>query len=131
MVPYASGIIFNPNLFIHMKRSLLRLTLLFLLMGTAEAFAQTVTGTVTSAGDGNPMPGVSILLKGTSTGTSTDVEGKFSLNVSDPANGVLVISFIGYATQEVAVGSRTTVDVTMAPDVQALDEVVVTALIAY
>ena len=111
-----------------MKRSLLRLTLLFLLVGTAGAFAQTVTGKVTSAGDGNPMPGVSILLKGTSSGTSTDVDGKFSLNVSDPTNAVLVISFIGYATQEVAIQSRTTVDVLMNEDVSQLNEVVVTAL---
>lgn len=102
--------------------------LLFLLATTAEAFAQTVTGTVTTAGDGSPMPGVSILLKGTSTGTATDEEGKFSLNVTDAANGVLVISFIGYATQEVAVQGRTNIDVVLAEDAAQLSEVVVTAL---
>jgi TonB-linked SusC/RagA family outer membrane protein len=111
-----------------MKRSLLRLTLLFLLAGTVEAFAQTVTGTVTSASDGNPMPGVSILLKGTSTGTSTDTDGKFSLNVSDPANGILVFSFIGHSTQEVAVQNRTSIDIALQEDAAQLNEVVVTAL---
>jgi TonB-linked SusC/RagA family outer membrane protein len=85
-----------------------------------------ITGKVRDE-NGNDFPGVNVVVKGSSVGTSTDISGKYSLEVPDE-NAVLVFSFIGYATQEVAVGSRTTVDVAMAPDIQALDEVVVTAL---
>ncbi len=88
--------------------------------------AITITGKVSDE-NGNDFPGVNVIVKGSSVGTSTDINGRYSLEVPDE-NAVLVFSFIGYATQEVAVGSRTTVDVAMAPDVQALDEVVVTAL---
>ncbi len=88
--------------------------------------AITITGKVRDE-NGNDFPGVNVLVKGSSVGTSTDIKGLYSLEIPDE-NAVLVFSFIGYATQEVAVGSRTTVDVAMAPDVQSLDEVVVTAL---
>lgn len=84
----------------------------------------TVSGKVTASGDASPLPGVSVLIKGTSTGTTTDTDGLFTLRVPD-GSATLVFSFIGYAPQEIAVGSRTTVDVSLAADVTELNEVVV------
>jgi TonB-linked SusC/RagA family outer membrane protein len=85
-----------------------------------------VTGVVTDENN-NPFPGVNVLVKGTMIGTSTDSDGKYALDVGD-GNAVLVYSFVGYASQEVAVGGRTIVNVSMVPDIRSLDEVVVTAL---
>ncbi|MEJ0057763.1 MAG: SusC/RagA family TonB-linked outer membrane protein [Bacteroidota bacterium] len=96
------------------------------LASDVRVLAINVSGTVTDE-NGAGFPGVNVLVKGTSTGTSTDVNGKYSLLVEDE-NTTLVFSFIGYATQEVSVGARTVVDVTLVPDVKALEEVVVTAL---
>ena len=102
------------------------LILLAVLMSSFEGIAQqmTVSGIVRDAE--GPLPGVSILEKGTSQGTATDSEGKYTIAVS--SESVLIFSFIGYKTQEVSVGGRTTVEVTMEQDVTALAEVVVTAL---
>jgi TonB-linked SusC/RagA family outer membrane protein len=110
-----------------MKKSLLGLVTL-LLLASVSAFAQTVTGKVTSATDGAPIPGVSVIIKGTSVGTSTDTEGKFTLTAPSAANDVLVISFIGFATQEFSLQNRTNVDVVLKEDATELNEVVVTAL---
>ena len=88
--------------------------------------AITVSGKVRDE-NGADFPGVNVLVKGTSVGTSTDINGRYSLDVPDES-AVLVFSFIGYTTQEVSVGSRTNIDLTMTPDVRSLDEVVVTAL---
>src|SRR5687768_5299334 len=82
-----------------------------------------VTGVV-NEDSGQPLPGVNVVEKGTNNGTTTDATGRFSLNVQNQ-NSVLVFSFIGYATQEVTVGSQTTFDVNLAADVKALQEVVV------
>ena len=84
----------------------------------------TVTGAVTSSDDGSALPGVSVLVKGTNQGTTTDVDGKYSIQVSD-GNAVLVFSFIGYTPQEIAVGSQSVIDVGMVADIQQLGEVVV------
>lgn len=84
----------------------------------------TVTGKVTSSEDGSDLPGVSVILKGTNTGTTTDADGKYSINVSD-ANATLVFSFIGYTTQEIAVASQTVINVALVTDFQQLSEVVV------
>ncbi|HLZ17452.1 MAG TPA: carboxypeptidase-like regulatory domain-containing protein [Cyclobacteriaceae bacterium] len=94
----------------------------------AVAFAQQlmITGKVTSGEDRNAMPGVNVLVKGTSSGTVTDQEGNYSVTAS--ADAVLVFSFIGFTTYEVAVGNRTNVDVVLATDAKQLNEVVVTAL---
>lgn len=90
----------------------------------SSVFAQgTITGTVTDD-MGAALPGVSILVKGTNQGTTTDNDGRFSL--AAPSDAVLVVSFIGYVTQEVAVGNRTTIDLSLQPDVEALQEVVIT-----
>ncbi len=88
-----------------------------------------VTGNVKDE-TGAGLPGVSVLVKGTQRGTSSDAEGKFFLDIPDGevATAVLVFSFVGYTTQEVTVGSQTSVDVQLVPEAKALNEVVVTAL---
>jgi len=98
---------------------------IFLACGSLAGFAQqTVSGTVTSSDDGTTVPGVNIQEKGTNNGTVTDSGGNFKINVG--SNSTLVFSFVGYATQEVAVGSQTSLTVTLVSDVTALSEVVVT-----
>ena len=99
---------------------------LFVLLPGAMALAQTITGRVTAADDNQPLPGVSIVLKGTTIGTTSNADGTFSINAQP--NQLLTFSFIGYANQEVAVGNRTTLDVAMRAGDQTLNEVVVTAL---
>lgn len=88
--------------------------------------AVTITGVVTDE-TGSPFPGVNVVVKGTTTGTTTDANGRYSLDVPDNTT-ILVFSFVGYATQEVNIAGRTVVDVSMVQDVRSLDEVVVTAL---
>ncbi|GAB3331524.1 TonB-dependent receptor [Larkinella ripae] len=108
-----------------MRKSLLLSCLLTVLVW-ASAIAQDrqVTGKVTSADDGSALPGVSIQLKGTSRGTQTDASGNYTLSVPSEG-GALVVSFIGTTTQEVAIGNRSTIDVKLANDTRALNEVVV------
>ncbi|HET7180388.1 MAG TPA: SusC/RagA family TonB-linked outer membrane protein, partial [Chryseosolibacter sp.] len=84
----------------------------------------TVTGTVISSDEGSPLPGVNVVIKGTTRGTTTDVDGKFTLQIAD-ADAVLVFSFIGYSSQEIPVAAKSVIDVTLVPDVQQLGEVVV------
>lgn len=110
-----------------MKRFLLCLMAgLTLAFSSAQAQDRTVSGRVTSTEDGSALPGVNVILKGTAIGTSTDADGKFTLSI--PASGgSLVFSFIGLQSTEVVIGDRATVDVSLALDVQQLNEVVVTA----
>ncbi|REE02028.1 SusC/RagA family TonB-linked outer membrane protein [Marinoscillum furvescens] len=84
-----------------------------------------VSGTVHDA-DGEPLPGATVLEKGTTNGTITDLEGKFQLSVSGP-EAVIVISFVGFNPQEVALAGRSEVSVTLYADLSSLEEVVVTA----
>ncbi|GEO03733.1 SusC/RagA family TonB-linked outer membrane protein [Adhaeribacter aerolatus] len=87
---------------------------------------QNVTGTITSKTTGEPLPGVTIVLKGTTNGTTTGLDGKFSLSVpSANANGTLVISFIGYLTKEVPVPASGNIAVALEDDSKTLGEVVV------
>ncbi|WP_020598419.1 SusC/RagA family TonB-linked outer membrane protein [Spirosoma panaciterrae] len=102
------------------------MTLLVSAVPILSVWAQTVSGRVTSADDNQPLPGVSIVVKGSSTGTTSRADGTYSLNV--PANGTLTFSFIGYQTQELTIGNRTTIDVAMAVGTATLSEIVVTAL---
>lgn len=96
----------------------------FLLLLSVSAYAQrNVTGTVTAAEDGSGIPGVNISVKGTTNGTVSDASGNYAISVGQ--NATLVFSFIGYKTQEIAVGSQSTVNVSMELDVTALSEVVV------
>ncbi|MCX6327461.1 MAG: TonB-dependent receptor [Bacteroidia bacterium] len=86
----------------------------------------TVTGTVTDAANGEPIAGVTILVKGAAIGQITDANGKYSISVPDP-NSVLIFSFIGYTFQEIETGSQKIIDVQMIQSVEALDEVVIVA----
>ncbi len=112
-----------------MKHNYLRasiLQLLVFLCSVTVMFAQTtVTGKVTSQEDGSALPGVTVSVKGTTRGTTTDSNGGYTLAV-DNANVTLVFSFIGFVSEEVALGGRSKVDVQLVADMQALSEVVVT-----
>lgn len=105
-----------------MKITLLKSFLLvgaFLCFGFAQA--QEISGNVSDAN--GPLPGASVVEKGTTNGTQTDFDGNFTLEVSE--NATLVVSYIGYSTSEVAVNGQTSINVTLAEDAQALDEVVI------
>ncbi|HNX43405.1 MAG TPA: SusC/RagA family TonB-linked outer membrane protein [Bacteroidales bacterium] len=104
---------------------LLLLFLTFSLLTSAQQMA--VTGTVTSSEDGSTLPGVSILIKGTSTGTTTDINGKYALSRLSSSN-ILVFSFLGYEKQEITVRNQSVINVVMKPAATRLEEVVVTAL---
>lgn len=109
-------------------RSITVLTFLFLASG-ADGWAQgdhtrTISGVVTDAGTGETLPGVNIILSGGTSGTVSNMEGEYSLQISGE-NTVLVFSFIGYVTQEVAVGNQNIINVSLDSDAADLDEVVV------
>jgi TonB-linked SusC/RagA family outer membrane protein len=93
-----------------------------------QAFGQTnpfeVSGTISSSDNKETLPGANILLKGTTTGAVSNMDGEFSIVVPSP-NSVLVISSIGYVPQEITVGNRSTINVLMEPDITSLSEVVV------
>ena len=91
------------------------------------AQTRTITGKITSKDDGNAMPGVNIILKGTQRGSSSNATGNFSIEVPND-NSVLVFSFVGYKTLEIPVVSRSIIDVNLEPGLESLQEVVVTAL---
>ncbi len=95
---------------------------MFVSMGV-NAQDRTITGKVTESGDGSGLPGVSVAVKGTSRGTQTDVNGAYKISV--PSNATLVFTFVGFAKQEIAVGSQTEVNVKLVSETKALDEVVV------
>ncbi|MBT1711406.1 TonB-dependent receptor [Fulvivirgaceae bacterium PWU5] len=113
------------------RDTLLRIALLALVLAIAAPHAhaaalqqRTVTGHVTSQDDNQPFPGASVVVKGTTVGTVTDTNGNYSIEVnSDEA--ILVISAIGYATQEVVAGKHSTIDVALITDLTSLSEVVV------
>ncbi|MEN7549480.1 TonB-dependent receptor [Rapidithrix thailandica] len=85
-----------------------------------------VSGQVISSEDNTPMPGVNVIIKGTNTGTITDIDGNYKLTVPD-ANSTLLFSFVGFEAQEVTLGNNTVINVKMDPDSQELDEVMVIA----
>jgi TonB-dependent SusC/RagA subfamily outer membrane receptor len=96
--------------------------LLISMWGSLAAQNLTVRGTVTDLN--GALPGATIAVKGTITATTSDIDGRYTISV--PGNdAVLVFSFLGYATQEIAVGSRSTIDVTLEETAKAIDEVVV------
>jgi len=109
-------------------RKLTTLLVLLMFAGIQVAFAQrTVTGQVTNATDGTPLLGVTVVVKGTTTGTNTDVNGRYSIQVPND-QAILQFSFIGFTPKEVTVGSQTTVNVTLDEALLQIGEVVVTAL---
>lgn len=89
----------------------------------AEQTGKTVTGVVSDA-DGNPMPGVTVIVKGTSMGAVTDIDGKYSIKVENE-NDILVFSFIGMATQEISVSGKSQIVVTLVSSTEVLEDVVV------
>lgn len=108
------------------KRISVMLSMFFLgilLSGAIIAQGIKVAGKITDAADGSALAGVTVLEKGTTNGTMTDVNGAYSLTVSPSAT--LLVSYVGYLTLEIPVNNRTTIDVVLALDVQALQEVVV------
>jgi TonB-dependent starch-binding outer membrane protein SusC len=109
-----------------MSNSLSKFLLSWFLVSTLFASAQErqVTGKVTDGTTNESLPGVNILIKGTTKGTTTDANGDFSLSVGG-SDAVLVVSFIGYTTSEITVGSQSTINIAMAQDAKALGEVVV------
>lgn len=109
------------------KLLLINLILVLALFSASSAWAQTrtVSGRVTGP-DGLPLPGVTVLEKGTTNGMATGVDGSYSITV--PENATLTFSFIGFATQEVPVAGRSEINIQLAPDTRTLSEVVVTAL---
>ncbi|WP_146901320.1 SusC/RagA family TonB-linked outer membrane protein [Adhaeribacter aerolatus] len=100
------------------------LPLLLLLLSTgARAQNTSIKGKVTDE-QGSGLPGVTVLVKGTTNGTATDATGAYSLNVPG-GTGTLVVSFVGYQTKEVAINNQSSINITLAPDAKALEEVVV------
>jgi TonB-linked SusC/RagA family outer membrane protein len=111
-----------------MRRITLLLAFLFLAgIQFANAQTRTIKGKVTSSEDGTGIPGVTVQVKGTTTGTVTDLDGKYVIEVQPDAS-VLVFSYVGMKTKEVPIGDKSEINVTMEPDVLMVDEVVVTAL---
>jgi len=95
----------------------------FLTILTHAVLSQvTITGIVTDSGDGTPLPGVNILIKGTTSGAASDIDGNYSITVESDAT--LVFSYVGYLSQEVSPGNQTTINVSLEPDILALDEVI-------
>ncbi|WP_456462294.1 SusC/RagA family TonB-linked outer membrane protein [Reichenbachiella sp.] len=109
-----------------MKQRILLLSFVMGMVLMAQAQTRTLTGKVTGADDGAALPGVNVSVKGTSTGTITDIDGIYKIDVSDA--DILLFSYIGYVSQELTVGSQSVADVVLAADTEQLDEVVVTAL---
>jgi TonB-linked SusC/RagA family outer membrane protein len=106
-------------------KKLLLVSLCVLVLCVTQVFAQnrTITGTVTAQDDGLPIPGVTVKIKGTNTGVSTDGNGVYT--ISAPDNAVLTFSFVAYVSQDAAVAGRSTINITLASDNKLLNEVVV------
>ena len=94
------------------------------LVTSAQVWAQrTITGTIVDQ-SGEPVMGATVLVKGTTNGSTTDLDGRYSIN-NVSSNQVLAVSFIGYASQEIPVGNRTVIDITLLEDSELLEDVVV------
>jgi len=104
------------------------LVFLVLVLGSYPLLAQTktVSGNVTDASDSSPLPGVNVLVQGTTNGTQTDFDGNYTIDVAE--GGVLVFSYIGTSSQTITVGASSSINVALEEDASQLDEVVVTAL---
>lgn len=111
-----------------MKKRLAMFLASMLFVGVQLLQAQTtrITGTVTSSEDGMPLPGVSVIVKGTTIGSATDIDGKYELNVPAGAE-TLTVSFIGYVTQDVAIAGRSVIDIVMESESKQIEEVMVVA----
>jgi iron complex outermembrane receptor protein len=98
--------------------------LMVISVGAAFAQGREVTGTVLDATLKDPLPGVTVLVKGTTRGTTTDLDGKFAIRVQ-PGDQSLVFSFVGFTAQEVAIGNQSVINIELAEDIQSLQEAVV------
>ncbi|MEP5341334.1 MAG: SusC/RagA family TonB-linked outer membrane protein [Algibacter sp.] len=107
------------------KKSKILVLLLALVVQITFAQEKTISGIVSDA-SGLPLPGATVLIKGTSSGTSTDFDGRYSINANQGAT--LVFSFVGYTTTEILIGTSNSVNATLSEDAESLDEVVITAL---
>ena len=110
-----------------MIQKVIKLLLFFCVVGTLSVQAQTtVSGKITDASDGSTLPGVNVVIKGTSIGASSDFDGNYSIDVDE--NAILQFSFVGYTTKEVSFTGNSTINVALEVNAENLDEVVVTAL---
>ncbi|UCH13756.1 MAG: TonB-dependent receptor plug domain-containing protein, partial [Bacteroidales bacterium] len=107
---------------LYLKHLLNAFLLLLFLEGVCFAQQKTITGTVVGS-EKEPLPGVTVIIKGTSQGTITDTDGKYSIEAGE--EDVLVFSFVGYLTEEADVGSKTVIDLAMVEDLIGIEEVVV------
>jgi TonB-dependent starch-binding outer membrane protein SusC len=107
-----------------MKRLSILFTLLLFVSIGLQAQGQQITGTVVSAEDGSALPGVTVIVKGTTVGAVTDFEGHYEITVPQGSD-ILVFSFVGMQTQEIAIGTSTVIDVSLKVDAFNMDEVVV------
>ena len=110
-----------------MRKFTILLALLAFLGVQAVQAQKTIEGTVTSAEDGSPIPGVQVVVKGTTQGTTTDLDGNYEITVNDEAK-TLVFKFVGMVTKEISIGDKTVINVTMEPEVKDIEGVVVTAI---
>jgi len=111
-----------------MRKFTLFLAFMFFIgMQFLQAQDREITGTITSSDDGQPIPGVQIVVKGTTIGTVTDLDGKYILSVPSDAQ-ILVFKFVGMIPQEIVIGDQKVIDVVLEPDILDLEGVVVTAL---
>jgi TonB-dependent SusC/RagA subfamily outer membrane receptor len=110
-----------------MIQKVLKLFSLVCLLGFSSLQAQTVNGTITDASDGTLLPGVSVIIKGTETGVSSNFDGKYSIEVKND-NAILQFSYMGYISREISLKGKTVMNVTLMLSEESLDEVVITAL---
>lgn len=111
----------TSKFFLHRKTAFVLLFWLSPLLTLAQV---SVTGKITDIVTDEPIPGVNVVVKGTTTGTITDAEGNYALTVPDNAN-TIVFSSVGYTREEISIADRTTIDVGLSPDIQSLEEIVV------
>ena len=110
-----------------MKRKTIFIMLFFVFCWQLTHAQTVISGTVTASDDGAPLPGVNVIIKGSSEGVITNIDGNYELNVSSESD-VLVFSFIGMKSQEVSVSGRSVIDIAMEIDALGLEEIVVTAM---
>jgi TonB-dependent starch-binding outer membrane protein SusC len=108
-----------------MRNLLLIATCVLFAAGVSFGQQRVVTGTVTESDTGTPVPGANVIVKGTTVGTVTDMDGKYSLNLPEDATA-LVYSFVGFVSEEVVIGTQSVIDVALSSDITALSEIVVT-----
>jgi hypothetical protein len=117
----------NLNSYVMRKFTLFFAFILFIGMQYVQAQGKVISGTITSADDNKPIPGVQVVVEGTTVGTVTNLDGFYELAVPASAKK-LVFTFVGMVTQTIEIGTQTTINVTMATDLLNLEGVTVTAL---